>query len=60
MHEEGARFCICTDDPKTCSSVFLKELDIMFDVIMDKAVEAHDIIDFHEIMFKFTLDSFIA
>lgn len=38
--------------------VFLKELELMFDV-MDEAVEDHDIIDFHDIMFKFTLDSFV-
>ncbi|GAA5809153.1 hypothetical protein MFLAVUS_002558 [Mucor flavus] len=40
------------------TEVFLKELELMFDV-MDEAVEDHDIIDFHDIMFKFTLDSFV-
>lgn len=38
--------------------VFIKELELTFDV-MDKAVEDHEIIDFHDIMFKFTLDSFV-
>ncbi|KAG2235764.1 hypothetical protein INT48_000990 [Thamnidium elegans] len=40
------------------TEVFIKELELTFDV-MDKAVEDHDIIDFHDIMFKFTLDSFV-
>lgn len=31
----------------------------MFTGIMDKAVEQHELIDFHDVMFKFTLDSFV-
>lgn len=31
----------------------------MFGVIFDKIAEAHEVIDFHDVMFKFTLDSFV-
>ncbi|KAI9468452.1 MAG: cytochrome P450, partial [Benjaminiella poitrasii] len=41
------------------TEVFVKELKVMFNGILDKAVEQQSIIDFHDIMFKFTLDSFI-
>ncbi|CEI92088.1 hypothetical protein RMCBS344292_06361 [Rhizopus microsporus] len=41
------------------TEVFVKELGIMFTGIFDRAAETGEIIDFHDIMFKFTLDSFI-
>lgn len=31
----------------------------MFKGIMDKADESQEVIDFHDVMFKFTLDSFV-
>ncbi|KAI9352363.1 cytochrome P450 [Pilaira anomala] len=40
------------------TEVFLKELKRMF-VVFDSAVESHETVDFHDIMFKFTLDSFV-
>ncbi|KAG2200618.1 hypothetical protein INT47_007362 [Mucor saturninus] len=41
------------------TDVFVKELAIMQNIIFDKACNEHHIVDFHETMFKFTLDSFI-
>lgn len=40
-------------------SVFVQEIDYMSETIWDKAAENHESVDFHDIMFKFTLDSFI-
>jgi hypothetical protein len=40
--------------------VFVKELNIMFEDIFDKAADNHEAIDFHDVMFKFTLDSFVT
>lgn len=39
--------------------VFVKELDVMFKGVLDKAVASNQVVDFHDVMFKFTLDSFI-
>ncbi|CAO3595957.1 unnamed protein product [Absidia cylindrospora] len=41
------------------TDVFVEEIHYMMDNIWDKAVETQSPVDFHEIMFKFTLDSFI-
>ncbi|KAI7902864.1 cytochrome P450 [Cokeromyces recurvatus] len=41
------------------TEVFVKELNVMSEYILDKAVNGHEIIDFHDVMFRFTLDSFI-
>ncbi|KAG0749659.1 hypothetical protein G6F16_003497 [Rhizopus arrhizus] len=41
------------------TEVFIKELDVMFSGTFDKAANTGQIIDFHDIMFKYTLDSFI-
>ncbi|ORZ18085.1 cytochrome P450 [Absidia repens] len=41
------------------TDVFIEEIHYMMNNIWDKAVETQTAIDFHEIMFKFTLDSFI-
>jgi fatty acid omega-hydroxylase len=41
------------------NSVFVKEMHVMCDKILNKAVAEYAVIDFHEIMFKFTLDSFV-
>ncbi|KAI8987580.1 cytochrome P450 [Mycotypha africana] len=41
------------------TAVFVEELDIMSAGILDKAADTNQIVDFHDIMFKFTLDSFI-
>lgn len=40
------------------SSVFVDEMEIMCD-IFNKAVETQQIIDLHDMMFRFTLDSFV-
>lgn len=32
----------------------------MFEDIFDKAADNRGIVDFHDVMFKFTLDSFVA
>lgn len=40
-------------------SVFVEEIEFMSENIWDKAAETNEVVDFHEIMFKFTLDSFI-
>lgn len=39
--------------------VFVKDLDVMFSHVLDKTAKEHEIIDFHDLMFKFTLDSFV-
>ncbi|CAO3598708.1 unnamed protein product [Absidia cylindrospora] len=41
------------------TDVFIEEIHYMMDNIWDKAAETQTSVDFHEIMFKFTLDSFI-
>ncbi|KAI9024338.1 cytochrome P450 [Phycomyces nitens] len=41
------------------TDIFVEELDFMVENIWDKAAESHEVIDFQEIMYKFTLDSFI-
>ncbi|CEP14836.1 hypothetical protein [Parasitella parasitica] len=41
------------------TEVFVKELDIMCKGVLDKAVALNQVVDFHDTMFKFTLDSFI-
>ncbi|CDH48255.1 cytochrome p450 [Lichtheimia corymbifera JMRC:FSU:9682] len=41
------------------TDVFVQEIDYMSETIWDKAAENHESVDFHDIMFKFTLDSFI-
>ena len=41
------------------NSVFIKEIDYMSKHIWDKAADSGTIVDFHDVMFKFTLDSFI-
>ncbi|ORX57515.1 cytochrome P450 [Hesseltinella vesiculosa] len=41
------------------TDVFLDELRVMKSDILDKAVAENQVIDFHDLMFKFTLDSFI-
>ncbi|KAL9558727.1 hypothetical protein MBANPS3_000774 [Mucor bainieri] len=39
--------------------VFVKEIDVMFKGVLDKAAVSNQVVDFHDLMFKFTLDSFI-
>ncbi|GAA5813761.1 hypothetical protein MFLAVUS_007248 [Mucor flavus] len=41
------------------TDVFVKDLGVMQSQIFDKAAQDNSIIDFHDVMFKFTLDSFI-
>ncbi|KAI8047135.1 cytochrome P450 [Gilbertella persicaria] len=41
------------------TDVFVEEIDYMSKHIWDKAAENTEVVDFHDIMFKFTLDSFI-
>ncbi|ORE06666.1 cytochrome P450 [Rhizopus microsporus var. microsporus] len=41
------------------TDVFVKELHLMCDHILDKAASDGSIIDFQDIMFRFTLDSFV-
>ncbi|KAI9257744.1 cytochrome P450 [Helicostylum pulchrum] len=41
------------------TNVFVKEMRVMCDKILDKAADEGGIVDFHEVMFKFTLDSFV-
>ncbi|KAG2195561.1 hypothetical protein INT47_001308 [Mucor saturninus] len=41
------------------TSVFVKEMLVMCDHILDKAANEGSVVDFHELMFKFTLDSFV-
>ncbi|CAO3693849.1 unnamed protein product [Rhizopus stolonifer] len=41
------------------TNVFIKEMHVMFDNILEKACKQGSCIDFHAIMFKFTLDSFV-
>lgn len=40
-------------------SVFVKEMLVMCNQILDKSAQDGSIVDFHELMFKFTLDSFV-
>ena len=53
------------DDPATfdadcfMQSVFVEELHTMCDTIFDKKASNHQPVDFHDVMFKFTLDSFV-
>ncbi|KAI9490196.1 cytochrome P450 [Zychaea mexicana] len=41
------------------TDVFLEEIEYMSEKIWNPAVEKNEVVDFHDIMFKFTLDSFI-
>ncbi|KAI9274183.1 cytochrome P450 [Sporodiniella umbellata] len=41
------------------TNVFIKEMHVMFDNVLEKASETGNSIDFHGLMFKFTLDSFV-
>ncbi|KAI8889502.1 cytochrome P450 [Backusella circina FSU 941] len=41
------------------TDVFVEEMHILCDNVFDKAVKQGSIVDFHEYMFKFTLDSFV-
>ncbi|KAI8987644.1 cytochrome P450 [Mycotypha africana] len=41
------------------TDVFVKEMLVMCSQIMDKAAKQRTVIDFHDLMFKFTLDSFV-
>ncbi|CDH56404.1 cytochrome p450 [Lichtheimia corymbifera JMRC:FSU:9682] len=41
------------------TDVFVKELHAMCDNIFDKKASNHRPVDFHDVMFKFTLDSFV-
>ncbi|KAG1056053.1 hypothetical protein G6F43_002031 [Rhizopus delemar] len=41
------------------TDVFVKELEIMKEKIWDVSADNCQVIDFHEVMYKFTLDSFI-
>ncbi|RCH84922.1 hypothetical protein CU097_005150 [Rhizopus azygosporus] len=41
------------------TDVFVKEMHLMCDHILDNAAKTGGTIDFHDIMFKFTLDSFV-
>ncbi|KAI8097201.1 cytochrome P450 [Halteromyces radiatus] len=41
------------------TDVFLDEMKYMTTHVLDKAAEQNHIIDFHDLMYKFTLDSFI-
>ncbi|KAF7727314.1 hypothetical protein EC973_007831 [Apophysomyces ossiformis] len=41
------------------TDVFIQEIGYMKDKILDKAVDNNTVIDFHDLMYKFTLDSFI-
>ncbi|KAI8641273.1 cytochrome P450 [Parasitella parasitica] len=41
------------------TDVFVEEIEFMSSHIWDKAAENHQVVDFHDVMFKFTLDSFI-
>ncbi|ORY91408.1 cytochrome P450 [Syncephalastrum racemosum] len=41
------------------TDVFVKELNLMCDRIFDKKAANGEQVDFHDIMFKFTLDSFV-
>lgn len=40
-------------------SVFIKELDLLFDKVFDIAVEKNEAIDFQDMMFRYMLDSFM-
>ena len=40
-------------------SVFVKELDIMNERIFDKKARSGNPVDFHDVIYKFTLDSFV-
>jgi hypothetical protein len=40
------------------ASVFVDEMEIMCDMF-NKAVETQQIVDLHDMMFRFTLDSFV-
>ncbi|CDS12727.1 hypothetical protein LRAMOSA04912 [Lichtheimia ramosa] len=41
------------------TKVFVQEIEYMNEHIWDKAADENQVMDFHDIMFKFTLDSFI-
>ncbi|KAG1115501.1 hypothetical protein G6F42_013920 [Rhizopus arrhizus] len=41
------------------TDVFVKEMLVMCNQILDKSAQDGSIVDFHELMFKFTLDSFV-
>ncbi|KAI8150428.1 cytochrome P450 [Fennellomyces sp. T-0311] len=42
------------------AAVFMDELNIMSEQILDKTVASGEPIDFHDMIYKFTLDSFVA
>lgn len=39
--------------------MFVQEIEYMSEKIWDKAAATGETVDFHDVMFKFTLDSFI-
>lgn len=41
------------------SSVFVEEIELMSHHILDKAADECQVLDFHDLMYRFTLDSFI-
>jgi hypothetical protein len=41
------------------SSVFVEEMHVVCDKLLAKSAEEKNVIDFHDIMFKFTMDSFV-
>ncbi|KAI9259893.1 cytochrome P450 [Sporodiniella umbellata] len=41
------------------TNVFVEEIEYMSENIWDKAIANNSVVDFHDVMFKFTLDSFI-
>ncbi|KAI9499580.1 cytochrome P450 [Zychaea mexicana] len=41
------------------TSVFVQEMDFMSKHILDKAADECQVLDFHDLMYKFTLDSFV-
>ncbi|ORZ03610.1 cytochrome P450 [Syncephalastrum racemosum] len=41
------------------TDVFVQEIEYMSEKIWNPAVESNEAVDFHDVMFKFTLDSFI-
>ncbi|CAO3609763.1 unnamed protein product [Mucor hiemalis] len=42
------------------TDVFVEEIEFMSKNIWDKAADNNEVVDFHDVMFKFTLDSFIV
>lgn len=50
---------ICHSTYMAYNRVFVQEIEYMNEHIWDKAADENQVVDFHDIMFKFTLDSFI-